>query len=163
MTRSLAILALTTTVINWITPESSLYLYCSFSMLNLSFVNPNSPSSLWLTAYILWIQQTLTAESEVLHTTLPNRQLTLPLNPKQQNMMKIGCASDWYTAFRDSYVSTIRNKLSLNACNFKYCLSARSQLYPPSRSCKILQHTDNSVPCCHLSYAPTRGAMNYLW
>ena len=51
MTHFLAILALTRTGIDWITPESSSYLYCSFSMLNLSFVNPNSLSSLTLTAY----------------------------------------------------------------------------------------------------------------
>jgi len=50
-------------------------------MLNLSFVNPNPPSSLTLTAYILWFSRLGTAESEVLHTTLPSWPLTLLQNP----------------------------------------------------------------------------------
>jgi len=50
-------------------------------MLNLFFVNPNSPFSLTLTAYILWLQQSWTAESEVFHTILPNRPQTLLQNP----------------------------------------------------------------------------------
>ena len=93
MTHSLAILALTTSGIDEITPESSSYLYRSFSMLNLSFINQNSPSSVTLTAYTLWLQQTWTAESEVLHLILPNRPLTLLQNPKtteyHQNRMSI--------------------------------------------------------------------------
>ena len=82
MTHSLAILALKRTGIDWITPEPSSSLYRSFSMLNLSCVNPNSPSSLTLTAYILRLQQTRTAESEVLHPILPNWPLTLLQHPK---------------------------------------------------------------------------------
>ena len=77
--------------------------------------------------------------------------------------MKIGCPSDWYTTFRDSYLSTISNKLSLNTCNFTCCYSPRSQLYPPSKVCKILQHSNNSVPHGDLSYARSRGIMKYLW
>jgi len=82
MTHLLAILALTTTGIKLITPESSSHLQCSFSMLNLSFVTPNSLSSLTLPAYILWLQQTQTADSEGLHPILPNQPLTMLQNPK---------------------------------------------------------------------------------
>ena len=82
MTHLLAILALTRAGIDSITPESSLYLYCSFSMLNLSFVNPNSLSSIALTAYILRLQQTRAAEREVPHPILPHRLLTLQENSK---------------------------------------------------------------------------------
>jgi hypothetical protein len=46
-------LALTRTGIDYITPESSFYLYSLFSMLNLFFVNQISLSALTLTAYIL--------------------------------------------------------------------------------------------------------------
>jgi len=77
--------------------------------------------------------------------------------------MKMECPSDWYIAFGDSYSSTISNKLSLNPCNFKCCHSARFQLYSPSKFCKILQHTYDSVPHCQRSYARTRCTMNYLW
>jgi len=76
--------------------------------------------------------------------------------------MEIGCPTDWYTALGDSYLSTIRDKLSLNPCNFNCCHSPRSQLYPPSKSCKILQHSNNSVPHSHHSYARTWGLMKYL-
>ena len=76
--------------------------------------------------------------------------------------MEIGCPSDWYTTVGDSYLSTISNTLSLNPGNFNCCHSPRSQLYPPSKFCNILQHTDNSVPCSHLSYALTRGIMYFL-
>jgi len=124
-------------------------------MLNLSFVNPTSPSSHTLTAYILWIQQTRTAESEVLHTILPNDHQLGCRILKQQNIMKTGCPSDWYTAFRDSYLSTICNTLCLNPCNCNCCHSPRSQLYPPSKFCKILHHSDNFVPHGHHSYART--------
>jgi len=49
-------------------------------MLNLSSVNPDSPSSLTLNAYIIfWSQQTQTAASEVLLAIFPNR----PLNSLQ--------------------------------------------------------------------------------
>jgi len=75
----------------------------------------------------------------------------------------MGCPSDWYTAFGDSYLSTISNKLSLNPCNFNCCHSPWPQLYPPSKFCKIRQHTDNSVPCGHHSDARTRGIKTYLW
>jgi len=75
--------------------------------------------------------------------------------------MKIGCSSDLYTTFGDSYLSTISNKLSLNPCNFNCCHWPWSQLYPPSKFCKILQHTDNSVPCGHHSHAQTRGIKTY--
>jgi len=54
MTPSLAIVGLTTPGIDYITPESSSYLYSSLSMLNLSLVTANPESSLTLTAYILW-------------------------------------------------------------------------------------------------------------
>ena len=54
------------------------------------------------------------------------------------------------------FIFTINNKLSLNSCNSKCCHSARSQLYPLSKFCNILQHTDNSVPHPHCSYARTR-------
>jgi len=109
------------------------------------------------------IQQTDTAEMEVLHTTLPHRPLTLLQNPKRTKYNEIGGPSDWHTAFGDSYLSTICYKLSLNACNFNCCPSPRSQLYPLSKSCKIYQHTDNSVPRGHHSYARTKGIMNYPW
>jgi len=81
MPPSLAILPLMRTAIDQITPESSSYLYLSFSILNLSIVNPLSPSSLILTAYLLWIQEAQPAESEVLHMILPNWPLTLLQNP----------------------------------------------------------------------------------
>ena len=81
---------------------------------------------------------------------------------KPQNIIKIEFLSDWYTTFGDSYLSTNSNTLCFNPCNFNCCHSQRSQLYPPAKSCKILQHTDNSVPCRYLSYAGTRGIMNYL-
>jgi hypothetical protein len=83
VTHSLAIIALTRTGINQITSESSSYPYRSFSMLNLSVVNPNSPSSLILTTYILWLQQTQTAEREVFHPIMTNRPLTLWQNPQK--------------------------------------------------------------------------------
>jgi len=67
------------------------------------------------------------------------------------------------TAFRDSYLSNISNKLSLNPCNFKCCHPARSQLYPPSRFCMILQSTNNPVPHRHRSYARTRHTLYCLW
>jgi len=65
-------------------------------------------------------------------------------------------------AFGDLYLSTISNKLSLNPCHCNCCHSPRSQLYPPCKFCKILQHTDNSVPCGHHSDARTRGIKTYL-
>jgi hypothetical protein len=74
--------------------------------------------------------------------------------------MNIGCPSDWYTAFEDSYLSTICNNLTLNPCNFTCCHSPKSQLYSRSKSCKILQHTDNSVPCGHISDAWTCDVIN---
>jgi len=93
MTHSLATLALTTTWIDLITSESSSYLYHSSSMLNSPFVSPNPPSSLTLTAYKLWFSRLGTAESEVLHTTLPNRPLMLLQNPKttayHENMVSV--------------------------------------------------------------------------
>jgi hypothetical protein len=46
------------------------------------FVNVNFLSSLILTAYILWLQQTRTADSEVLPTILPIQPPTLLQNPK---------------------------------------------------------------------------------
>jgi len=72
------------------------------------------------------IQQTRTAESEVLHPTLPNWPLTLLQNPKPTEYHEIGCPSNRYTAFRDSSLSTIYNKLSLNPCNCNCCHSCRS-------------------------------------
>jgi hypothetical protein len=75
--------------------------------------------------------------------------------------VKIGCPSDWYTTFGDSSLSTISNKLSLNPCNFNCCHSPWSQLYPPSKFCKILQQTNNSVPRGHHSDARTRGIKTY--
>ena len=108
------------------------------------------------------IQQTRTAESEVLHTTLPNRPLTLLQNHKTTEYHKMWCPSDWYTTFGDSYLSTICKKLSLNPYNFNCCPSPRSQFYPPSKSCKILQHTDISVPRGSHSYAQTKGILKYL-
>jgi len=80
MTHSLAILALMTTGIDLITPESSSYLYCSFSILNIFFVNPISLTSVMLGVYTLWLQQTRIAESEVLHMILRNWLLTLLQN-----------------------------------------------------------------------------------
>jgi len=71
------------------------------------------------------------------------------------------CPSDRYTAFGDSYLSTISINPSWNRCNFNCCHSPRSQLYPPSKFCNILQHTDDSGPCSHHSNARTRGIMNY--
>jgi hypothetical protein len=88
---------------------------------------------------------------------------------KQQNIIKIGCRSDWYTAFRDSHSFTISRKFSLNPCNFKWCHAARFQLYPPCMFVKILQNTDISVPHSNRSYARTCGryararvTLNYL-
>jgi len=107
------------------------------------------------------ILQTGSAESEDLHTTLPNRLLTLLQNPKTTQYHEISCPSDWYTAFGDSSLSTIYHKLRLNPCFCNCCHLPRPQLYPPSKSCKI-QHTDNSVPRGHRSYAQIRGIMNYL-
>ena len=72
MTHLLAILALTTTGIDSITPQSSLYFYHSSSMLVLAFVNPNPPSALTMTALIVRFSRLETAESEVLYTTMPN-------------------------------------------------------------------------------------------
>ena len=46
-------------------------------------------------------QQTRTPESEVMHTTLPNRPLSLLQNPKTTDYHEIRCTSDWYTAFGD--------------------------------------------------------------
>jgi len=109
------------------------------------------------------IHQTWTAESEVLHTILPSRLLNWLQNPNPNKHNQIGSPSNWYTAFKDSYLFTIWNKLSLNLCNFNCCPSPKSQLYPLSKSCKILQHTDNSGPNCHHSYARTKGIMNYRW
>jgi len=83
------------------------------------------------------IQQTQTAESDVLHTALPNQPLTLLQSSKTSEYLELGCPSDWSTAFKHSYLSTICNELSLNPCNFHCCHSPRSQLYPPSKSCKI--------------------------
>jgi len=123
MTHSLAILPLTTTGIDQITPESLSYVFRSSSIIEC-----------YLCCRIL----------------------------KQQNMMKIGCPSDQYAAFWDSFLSTSSNKLSLNPCHFNCCHSPRSQLYPPSKFCKILHHTDNSVPRGHHSYALNRGMMNFL-
>jgi hypothetical protein len=57
---------------------------------------------------------------------------------KHQNIMKIGYLSDWYTAFADSYLPTLRNKPSLNPCNFICCNLPKSQHYSQSKSCKIL-------------------------
>jgi len=76
--------------------------------------------------------------------------------------MKIGFQFDRCTAFGDLYSSTISNKLSLNQCHFKGCHSARSQLYPRSKICKIIQHTDKSVARHHHSFARMRDTMKYL-
>jgi len=138
-----------------------LYLDCSFSMLNLSFVNPNSPSYFTLTAYILWIQQTRTTESEVLHMILPNWPLTLQQNPKTTQYRE-NRVSIWLVYHIRRFIFIHYQQLSLNSWNFKCCHSAWSQLYPPSKFCKILQHTNNSVPHHHRSDARTRGTMNYL-
>jgi hypothetical protein len=75
--------------------------------------------------------------------------------------MKIECPSDSYTAFGNSYLSTISNKLRLNPCNFDCCHSPMSQLYPPSKFCKTLQHNDNSVLCSHHFDAPTWAIRTY--
>jgi hypothetical protein len=81
---------------------------------------------------------------------------------KQQNTIKIGCLSDWYTVIGDSYLSTFRNKLGLNPSNVNFCHSRRSHLDLPSKSCMILQYSNNSVPHGHLWYAQTRGIMHFL-
>jgi len=78
-------------------------------------------------------------------------------------MIKIGCPSILYTSYRDSYSPTNSITLISNPCNFKCCYTARSQLDPPSKFCKLLWHTKNSVPWHYHSYAQTRGTMNYLW
>jgi len=163
MTHSLAILALTTTGIDYITAGSSLYLY-HFPLCWIS--------SLWIQMLRLllhWLHTNCdSSDSGPLRVKfctrhcLINRWLCCRIL-KPQNIVKIGCPSIWYTAFGHSYLSTICNKHSLNPCNFNCCHSWWSQLYPLSKSCKILQHTDNSVPRCHHSYARTTGLMNYLW
>jgi hypothetical protein len=88
---------------------------------------------------------------------------------KQQNIIKIGCRSNSYTAFQDSHSFTISRNFSLNPCNFKCCHAARFQLYAPCMFVKILQNTDISVPPSNRSYARTCGiyaratvTMNYL-
>jgi len=131
-------------------------------MFNLSFVTPYSPSSLTLTAYIWWFSRLgpLKVQFCKRHCLIECYLWCRIL--KRQNIVKVGCPSNRYTAFRDSYLSTISNKLNLNPCNFNCCHSPRSQLYPLSKICKILQHTDNSVPRGHLRHARTRGVMNYL-
>jgi len=50
-------------------------------MLNLTFVNPNPPSSPTLTEYILGFSRLRTAEIEALYKTLHNRLLTFLQNP----------------------------------------------------------------------------------
>jgi hypothetical protein len=134
----------------------------SFTGSNLAFVIRNPPWSLILTAYILWFSRI--GLLKVKFSTwycLIDRQLWCRIL-KPQNIMKLGCPSDWYTAFRDSYLSTISNKLSLNPCYFNCCHSPWSQLYALSKFCKNRQHTYNSVPHGHHSYAWTRGIMNNL-
>jgi len=130
-------------------------------MFNLFFVNPNSPSSLTSTAYIVWIQQTRTAEGEVLHMTLSNRPLTLLHNPKTTKYHE-NSVSIWlvYCIQRFSFIHY--QQFSFNPCNFQCCHSAWFRLYPPSKFCEILQRTDNAIPRHHRSYARTRGTMNYL-
>jgi len=131
-------------------------------MLNVACVIPNPLSWLTLTAYILWFSRLrpLKVKFCTRHCLIDHWQCCRIL--KQQNIMIIGCPSDWYTAFRDSYLSTISNSLSVNPFNFNCCHSPRSQLYPLSKFCKNLQHTDNSVPHGHHSYAQTRGILNYF-
>jgi len=135
-------------------PEPSLTLVESF------LCKPKSSVFPYTDCIHIVIQLTRTAESGVLHTTLPTWPLTLLQNPETSEYHEIGCPSDWYTALGDSSLSTICNKLSLNWCNFNYCPSPRSQLYPLSKSCKIYQHTDNSLPHRHHSYPRPRGILN---
>jgi hypothetical protein len=68
--------------------------------------------------------------------------------------MKIGCPDDWYAALRESYLSIISHKLSLNPHTFHYCLLPRFQyLCPMLMFCRffstltILCHTVTCVLC----------------
>ena len=107
-------------------------------------VNPYSPSFLTLTAYVLWIQQTWTAESEVLHATLPNGALTLLQNrittEGHENKVFMPLV---YRIWR--FIFNHYQQLSFNPYNFRCWHSGSSQLYPPSKFRKILQYTGNSV------------------
>jgi len=107
------------------------------------------------------IPQTWNAESEDLHPILCHQPLTL-LQYSKTTEYHENRVSIWLVyRIRRFIFCTIRNKLGLNPWNFNCCHSRRFQLYPPCQSCMILQHTDNSVPPRHLSYAPTRGIMIY--
>jgi hypothetical protein len=90
----------------------------------------------FLFSYTDWIliviKQTWTAESDVLHTILPNQPLSLQQNPKPTEYHETGCPSGLYTAFRDSSLSTIYNKLSFNQHKHNCCHSPRSQVFQDS-------------------------------
>jgi len=138
MTHSLAILALTRTGIDWITPEPSSYLYRSFSLLNLSFLTPNSPPSLILTAYILWFSGLgpLKVKFCTRHC-LVERWLCCRILKQQKYHEKRVSFRLVYRIRRFIFIH-YRNKLSLNPCNLNCCHSPWHQLYPPSKFCKIL-------------------------
>jgi len=108
------------------------------------------------------IQQTRTAGSEVQHTTLPYRPLillhdliTTVYHYRRVSFRLVYC-------IRTFIVVHCQQQTDFEPCNFNCCHSLRSQYYSPSKICKIVQHTDNSVPRGDHSYAPTWDIMNYL-
>jgi len=164
MIHSLAILTLMTTGINSITPESSSEVYHSSSMLTLAFVNPNPPSSLTLTAYILWFSRLQTAESEVLHTALPNRPLTVLLNPKttedHQNRVSFWLV---YRIWRVIFIHYPQQ----TQFEPTYVQLLPLTKIPTLSSAQVLQQWSTHRQCLTTrwplhSYARTRVRMNYL-
>jgi len=100
-----------------------------FSLYVESFLcNPKFAVCSYTDCITIEIQLTRNAVNEVLYTTSPNWSLTFLQIPNQQNIMRIGCPLDWYTAFSDSYLYTISNTLSLNLINFNSCNSPWFQL-----------------------------------
>jgi len=126
--------------------------------------NPKS-SIFSYTDYIhIVIQQSQTAESEALNTTLPNQPLTLLQHPETtQNHANRVSIRMVYCIRRFIFIHYLQQTLFEPIQLQLLPPSPRSQLYPLSKSCKIHQHSSNPVPHSHHLYAWTRGILNCLW
>jgi hypothetical protein len=130
--------------------------------LNLAILYPNPGSSLAHTARIMLFSRLGLLEVNfctrhcLIDCKLCSRILI------QHTIMKIVCPSDWYTAFGDSSLSTIRDHLSLNPYHLNCSRSPRSQLYLPSQFLMNFQCTVKSVLYSHHLDTRTTAIMNYL-